>query len=144
MTDIPEIPNMALFKPEVLDSALEFCRSLSFPTVLPVNRASVRSHSKCRDVPKGKFGLKCFPVWGRQIEAAWQCKDFSDEVKAHRTWWFWSLILESRYSQLCLWGITPGLHLWLVLKHIPNEVYKLWTCFTTVLLWHLYLPTPRD
>lgn len=126
---------MALLKPEVLDSALEFHRSFSFLYMLPVNRASVKVKSKRRDVPKGQLGLKCFPVWRRQIEAPWHCKGFSDEVKAHRRLFLISNTRIHVLIQLGLWGIAPGLHLWLVLKHIPNQVYKLWTCFTIVLLY---------
>lgn len=81
---IPDIPNMALLKPEVLDSALEFHGSLSFPNVFPVNRASVQSYSICRDVPKCKFGFNAFLPWEGKIEAVWKCKGSSDEVKAHR------------------------------------------------------------
>lgn len=84
--DVPDIPNMALLKPGVLDPALKFHKSSAFPDVVPVTRASVQqSHSEDKDVPKGKFGLKCFPDWGRQIEAAaWKGKGSSDEVEAHR------------------------------------------------------------
>lgn len=84
--DIPDIPNMALLKPGVLDPALKFHKSLAFPNVVPVTRTSVQqSHSEDKDVPKGKFGLKRFPDWGRQTEeAAWKGKGFSDEMEAHR------------------------------------------------------------
>lgn len=140
---IPDIPNMALLKPEVLDSALEFHGSLSFPNVFPVNRASVQSYSICRDVPKCKFGFKHFPALGRQNRSSVEMQGL--------LWWSQStqetviLICNTRihvFLQLCLWGITPGLHLWLVLKHILNHVYKLWTPFTT-LFWYLSTHTKR-
>jgi len=76
---------VALLKPGFLDPARKFHRSLAFPDVVQATRAAVQqSHSEGKDVPTGKFGLKCFPDWGRQIEEAWECKGFSDEVEAHR------------------------------------------------------------
>lgn len=60
--DVPDLPNVALLKPGFLDPAPKFHKSSAFPNVVPVTSASVQqNHSEGKDVPTGKFGLKCFP-----------------------------------------------------------------------------------